>query len=133
MISYRYWKRRFALDPAVVGHPIALSGMLFTIVGVTPPEFFGVEVGTSPDLFVPVMMQPVVMPISENLLVYPINRVSWIRIVARLATGVSPPQAQAALASLAPEAEWRPRTKRGEVGTGVTLAPTPAPPGPPQL
>ncbi len=126
MISYGYWKRRFALDPAVVGHPIALSGMLFTIVGVTPPEFFGVEVGTSPDLFVPVMMQPVVMPVSENLLVDPINRVSWIRIVARLALGVSAPQAQAALASLAPEAEWRPRTKRGEVETDVTLALTPA-------
>ena len=47
--------------------------MPFSIVGVTPPEFFGMEVGTSPDLFVPVMMQPIVMPVSENLLDNPIH------------------------------------------------------------
>ena len=46
------------------------------------------EVGTSPDLFVPVMMQPVVMPVSENLLVNPVNGVSWIRVIARLEPGV---------------------------------------------
>ena len=126
MISHGYWKRRFALDPAVVGRPISLSGTLFTIVGVTPPEFFGVEVGTSPDLFVPIMMQPAVMPVSENLLADPINRYSWVRIVARLLPAVSAPQAQVALASLAPDAEWRPRTKHGDVQTDVTLGLTPA-------
>jgi hypothetical protein len=47
MISYRYWKGRFALDPGIVGRQIALSGVSFTIVGVTPPEFFGLEVGTA--------------------------------------------------------------------------------------
>ena len=126
MISYGYWKRRFVLDPAVVGRSISLSGVPFTVVGVTPPEFFGVEVGTSPDLFVPVMMQPVVMPVSENLLVNPINGVSWIRVIARLEPGVSAPQADAALRSLAPGAEWRPRGKNGEVSTDITLALTPA-------
>jgi predicted permease len=126
MISYGYWKRRFALDPGVIGRPLSLSGVVFTIVGVTPAEFFGVEVGTSPDLFVPVMMQPVVMPVSENLLVDPINGVPWLRVIARLNPGVSAPQAQTALATLAPGAEWRPRTKRGDVVTDVTLALTPA-------
>ena len=126
MISYGYWKRRFALDPAIVGRPIAISGTLFTIVGVTPAEFFGVEVGTSPDLFVPVMMQPAVMPVSENLLVNPTNGVSWIRIIARLDPGVSAPQAEAALRSIAPEAEWRPRSKSGDAVADVTLVLAPA-------
>jgi predicted permease len=126
MISYGYWKRRFALDPAAVGRPLSLSGVPFTIVGVTPPEFFGVEVGTSPDLFVPVMMQPLVMPVSENLLARPSNVVSWLRVLARLRPGVSLPQAYAALGSMAPAAEWRPRDKRGVVATDVTLALTPA-------
>ena len=126
MISHGYWKRRFGLDPAIVGRSISLSGVSFTIVGVTPPEFFGVEVGTSPDLFVPVMMQPVVMPVSENLLVDPINGVSWLRVIARLAPGVSMPQAMTQLGTLAPEAEWRPRSKQGVVDTNVTLALTPA-------
>ena len=105
MISYGYWKRRFGLDPAVVGRSISLSGVPFTIVGVTPPEFFGVEVGTAPDLFVPVMMQPVVMPVSENLLDNPNNTSSWLQIVARLKPGVSVAQANAALATLA--RKWR--------------------------
>ena len=42
MISYGYWKRRFALDPGVIGRQISLSGVPFTVVGVTPPDFFGV-------------------------------------------------------------------------------------------
>ena len=54
---------------------LSLSGVPFTIVGVTPPEFFGVEVGTAPQIFVPVMMQPVVMPVTENLLDRPIDAV----------------------------------------------------------
>ncbi len=58
VLSHGYWQRRFGGDPAVVGRSISLSGMPFTIVGVTPAEFFGAEVGTSPSLFLPVMMQP---------------------------------------------------------------------------
>src|SRR5262249_48469445 len=50
VISYNYWRRRFAGDPAVVGKTIHLSGAPFTIVGVTPPEFFGLEVGNSMDI-----------------------------------------------------------------------------------
>jgi predicted permease len=126
MISYGYWKRRFALDPAVVGRPISISGVPFTIVGVTPPGFFGVEVGTSPDLYVPVMMQPVVMPVSENLLANPILFSTWLRVVARLEPGVSVSQANAALGTLAQEAEWRPRDKRSGTVMDVTLGLAPA-------
>ena len=72
MLSDGYWQRRFARDPAVIGRTIRLSATPFTIVGVTPPEFFGVEVGTAPDLFLPIMMQPTVMPAFENLLDNPI-------------------------------------------------------------
>src|SRR5439155_7623756 len=64
MISYGYWKRRFGLDPSAIGRTISLSGTRFTIIGATPPDFFGVEVGTAPDIFVLVMMQPTVMPAS---------------------------------------------------------------------
>jgi predicted permease len=126
MISYGYWKRRFALDPAVIGRQISLSGVQFTVVGVTPPEFFGVEVGTSPDLFVPVMMQPAVMPVSENLLTNPIIFSTWLRVVARLNPGVSEAQANAAFAGLAQEAEWRPPDKFGGGVRNATLALVPA-------
>ena len=72
MLSHGYWERRFARDASVVGRTVRLSGMPFTIVGVTPREFFGVDIGTAPDVFLPLMMQPTVMPAYENLLENPI-------------------------------------------------------------
>lgn len=62
MVSYGYWKRRFGAERSAVGRTIALSGRNFTIIGVTPPEFFGVEAGANPDIFIPMLMQPVVTP-----------------------------------------------------------------------
>jgi len=62
VISNNYWRQRFAADPAVLGKTIDISGSPFTIVGVTPSEFFGLEVGGSMDISVPLMMQQQVMP-----------------------------------------------------------------------
>src|SRR5262245_32553908 len=102
MIGYGYWKRRFNQDPAVVGKSISVSGTPFTIVGVTPSEFFGVEVGTSPDVFMPLMMQPTAMPAFENLLENPIVLRTWITPLARLKPGVEVAAAEGALHTL-----WR--------------------------
>src|SRR5262245_53782159 len=44
VISHLYWQRRFARDPAIVGKTIVLNGHPFSIIGVTPPDFFGVTV-----------------------------------------------------------------------------------------
>ena len=97
MISYGYWKRRFGLDASAIGRAITISGTRFTIIGVTPPEFFGVEVGTAPELFLPIMMQPAAMPDFENLLDSPIIYRTWLQLVARLEPGVHAQQAAAAL------------------------------------
>jgi predicted permease len=56
VISYNYWRRRFAGDPAILGKSVAVNGHPYTIIGVTPPDFFGVTVGESPDLWAPSMM-----------------------------------------------------------------------------
>lgn len=45
VISYRYWKRRFALDPGVIGRSFTLNGSVFTIIGVTPKEFSALSRG----------------------------------------------------------------------------------------
>ena len=113
VLAHRYWKLRFNGDPAVVGRRILLSGVPFTIVGVAPQGFFGVEVGAAPQLFVPVMMQPAVMPMMVNLLDRPNVYSTWLRVVGRLNPGVSIQQAAARLDALAgaPETDWRPRNK----------------------
>jgi predicted permease len=100
MISHAYWQRRFAGDRGVVGKTVHLCGTPFTIVGVTPREFFGVEVGRAPDFFAPVMMQPALMPALENLLANPIITRNWLRPVGRLNPGMTVARAESQLDAL---------------------------------
>jgi predicted permease len=97
VISYRYWSRRFASDPGVVGKTISLNGSPFTIIGVTPPEFFGAAVGEAPDLWAPWMMLAQLSPGSSvqqysNNPLYP--------VLARLKPEVSEQQARTRLTEL---------------------------------
>jgi predicted permease len=116
MISHGYWKRRFGFSPSVLGRTISVSGSPFTIIGVTPPEFFGVEVGMDPDIFVPVMMQPTIIPAFENLLEHPIIYRTWLTTLARLKPGIRSPQAAAAL-----DAVWRQELPRGWKSEGIAF------------
>ena len=56
VISYKYWRERLAGDPAVVGTKIVVNNYPFTIIGVTPPEFFGLQPGQAIDVSVPLKM-----------------------------------------------------------------------------
>jgi predicted permease len=100
MLSYGYWERRFGRNPGVIGQSIHLLGTPFTIVGVTPAEFFGVEIGAAPDIFVPLMMQPTVMPAFENLLENPLIYKMWVKTVARVRPGIERERALAALSTV---------------------------------
>jgi predicted permease len=128
MLSYGYWQRRFAGDPRVLGRTVRLSAMPFTIIGVTPPEFFGVKVGTAPDIFMPIMMQPTVMPAFENLLENPIVNRSWVEAIARTNPGFSADQAAAAMdaALRAAQPPQMRDPKGGPQGPPVRLVLTPA-------
>jgi predicted permease len=114
VLSHSYWQRRFALDRAVVGRTIRLSSVPFTVVGVTPPGFFGVEVGSAPDLFLPIMMQPTVMPAFENLLDNPIVFRTWIHTIARTAPGANQANAAAELDTAFERPQERGTTDRGQ-------------------
>jgi len=97
ILSYQFWQRRFSSDPTVVGKTIHLSGYPFTVVGISPPGFFGVEVGASPAVWVPMMMQPQVSGLSGRLSDRLRMRNNfWVKIMARLKPGVSEQQAQVA-------------------------------------
>ena len=131
MLSDGCWQRRFARDPSVIGRTIRLSAMPFTIVGVTPREFFGVDIGTAPDIFLPLMMQPTVMPMFENLLEDPIVMRTWVQAVARTAPGVDAARAAAALDAALQADEERTRGPaqaggKGPTGTRAKLVLTPA-------
>jgi len=101
VVSHGYWRRRFGSDPAIIGRTISLAGMPFTIIGVTPPEFFGVEVGSSPDIFAPVMMSPQLMPaggpVSEEGPLLEHTGYEIFQVFGRLKPGVTETQAAAAM------------------------------------
>jgi predicted permease len=90
--SYSWWKRRFLRDPSVLGKTVTLGSTVYTIVGVTPPEFFGTEVGESPDLWIPLSMEKQVSPGWNGL------DDKWFEsldILGRLKPGVKVAQAEA--------------------------------------
>jgi predicted permease len=60
VISHRLWQRHFGGAAGIIGTPIVLDGVPFTIVGVTPPEFLHVEVGRTFDVAVPLATQPLI-------------------------------------------------------------------------
>ena len=53
VISYGFWQRQFAMSPEVIGKPLSLDGHQFEVVGVTPPSFFGLDVGETFDAMLP--------------------------------------------------------------------------------
>ena len=92
LISYRYWQSRFHGDAGVVGRNLALNGLPFTLIGIAPPRFFGVEVGSSPDLYVPLTM-------CDRLSAGPprlhLPNSFWLQTMARLGPNSTPAQAKA--------------------------------------
>jgi putative ABC transport system permease protein len=60
VLSYGFWQAQYGGNSGVIGQPMTLDGHPFEIVGVTPPEFFGVEVGRTFDLAAPLCAEPLV-------------------------------------------------------------------------
>jgi len=91
--SYSWWQRRFGRDPSVVGKTLTLNSTIFTIIGVTPPEFFGTSVGESPDLWIPLAMNAQVPPGWGGEHARQDASFQSLYILARLKPGVSTAQA----------------------------------------
>jgi putative ABC transport system permease protein len=97
VLSYDYWKRRFAGAPDVINKTVLVDGQPFTIVGVSAPGFSSVITGYKPRIFVPLTMESEVQPGRDDLS----NRRSrWLNIVARLKPGVTTAAAQAQMTVL---------------------------------
>ncbi len=94
VISYAYWARRFNSDPSAIGRVLNVNGILLTLVGVTPPEFFGESV-ESPlaDFWLPATLQPRLMPDRGSLLED--SEVNWLNFFGRVKPDASLQEAQA--------------------------------------
>ena len=93
VISYKYWRERLAGDPAVVGKKIVINNYPFTIIGVTPPEFFGLQPGQPIDVSVPLKMIAPLRP-EYAMIGTPYDVLTWptrsaFFIMGRLQPGVT--------------------------------------------
>jgi predicted permease len=84
VVSWSYWKNRFNLDPAILGKRITVDGMPATIVGVAPRGFYGLDLASQPDIWMPCLAS---------------GRMQ-LALVGRLKPGVSIGQARAEMAVL---------------------------------
>ena len=87
VISHHVWQTVYGSDPAVIGSTFIIEGHPFTVVGVTPPGFFGETLrGNPPDLWIPLQQEPVITG-GNGLLRQPVS--AWLRAIGRLKPGAS--------------------------------------------
>jgi predicted permease len=90
VLSYRFWRRRFAGDPGVIGRTIQLNTYPFIVVGVSPPAFFSLTRGFEPEVRLPSL------PPGRQLSQIGLLSESLSPTMARLKPGVTVAQAEAA-------------------------------------
>ncbi len=98
VLGHRLWQRRFDADPAIAGKTILLSGHSFTVVGVAPPSFRGVDLPLDPEFWVPLGNLDELLPKTSNYESYDYH---WLAVMGRLKPGVTRAQAAAELNVLA--------------------------------
>ena len=90
VLDYDFWQRRFGGDPRAVGEKVRLNNSVFTVVGVARRGFTGLEVGSHPDLYVPIMMLREATGTDSK---WNQRNFWWLTILARLKPGVTAPAA----------------------------------------
>ncbi len=99
VISYDYWTRRFNNDQSAIGKKILVNNYPMTIVGVSARGFAGIDPARSPQMRVPILMKPVIVPEWEWVKMSD-ERTRWVQVFARLKPGVTVEAAQGPLQGL---------------------------------
>ena len=101
IVSHGFGERYFGGAANAVGQPIVINGLPFTVVGVAPAEFFGVDPAMAPDIYLPMHTNVLLgaqIPFGFTNADYVSANYYWIEVMARLRPGVTVEQAQATLA-----------------------------------
>jgi putative ABC transport system permease protein len=126
VISYAFWHRRFGGAADAIGRSITVERVPFTIVGVMPPGFFGVDVGRTFDIAVPIGALTLIQDARA------LERRSnwWLRIFIRLKPGQSVEAGTARMRALQPQireatmpTDWRPNQQRNFLKDAFRLEP----------
>ena len=94
VLGHRVWKSRFNSDPNILGKSITLSGHSYTVVGVAPPYFRGIDLVLDTQFWVPIGNIDQLLPNTSH---FDQRYYHWITVAARLKPGVSRAEAAAEL------------------------------------
>ncbi len=100
VIGYSFWQRHFGGDAGVLGKAVLLNGRQFEVMGVTPANFFGVEVGRSFDVILPVCAEPLMAGTEATHITRRDHW--WLAVIGRLKPGWTLPRAIAQLKTISP-------------------------------
>jgi predicted permease len=100
VLSYDYWRTRFAASRDVVGQSVLINGHSFTILGVAPENFKTVIGGYKPGVFVPISMIEITIPWRAPLDDLNNHQSLWLTLVGRMKPGMTTSKAEASLGPL---------------------------------
>jgi predicted permease len=93
VMSYRLWQQKYGSDPSVIGSIFNFNNNPLTVVGITPPAFFGDTLTDSPpDFFMPLALEPLVQ--SDSSMLYSPSA-HWLDLIGRIKPGANPESIQA--------------------------------------
>jgi predicted permease len=112
ILGYRFWKDRFRADPTVLGQPLLVNGVAFTIIGVAPQGVAGLRLDRSakPEFWVPLMMYGAVLGEAGTADLQHYRGNQWLHVAGRLMPGVTLQQAELNVGSLTEQLKltyWR--------------------------
>jgi putative ABC transport system permease protein len=87
VMSYRTWQQKYGSDPSLIGASFAFDGQPFTVVGVTPPGFFGDRLQNTSAFWVPLWDEPLIDR-TASLMDFPTS--DWLDLIGRIAPGANP-------------------------------------------
>ena len=99
VLSYGYWKRRFAGSNQVIGRTLLVNNYPLTIIGISQPGFDGLEPSLPAQIFVPMSMTPALFPHSDFSQMFE-PRLRWVNVYGRLKPGLTLERARAGLQPL---------------------------------
>ncbi|HEY4305521.1 MAG TPA: ADOP family duplicated permease [Gemmatimonadaceae bacterium] len=95
VIAYELWQNKFGADPSILGRHLQIGKSLYTVIGIAPPGFRGVDVERS-DVWLPITVA------ADEIQRFALEdrSMSWLRVVARLRPGVTPADVEAKATSI---------------------------------
>jgi putative ABC transport system permease protein len=100
LISHAFWQREFGGDPGILTRTVSLDGHSIRVIGVTPPSFFGVEVGSRYDVAIPLCADRMLAEDKKGRI--PLPSAWWLSMMGRLKPGWTAKSATAHLHALSP-------------------------------